>query len=125
MHIPVLKEKVIEILDPKENENFIDCTFGEGGHTKAILKKTAPNGKVLAVEIDPVLYEKGKELERKFKGRLILIHGSFKNLKAIVRAVNFSEIKGILFDLGVCSWHFESAKRGFSFKREEPLIMRY
>jgi 16S rRNA (cytosine1402-N4)-methyltransferase len=46
MHLPVLKEKVIEYLDPKKNENFVDCTFGEGGHTKEILKKNVPEGKV-------------------------------------------------------------------------------
>ena len=125
MHLPVLKEKVIEYLDPKENENFVDCTFGEGGHTKEILKKNKPEGKVLAIEIDPDLYEKGKELEKKFKGRLILKRGNFAELKRIVKEEKFSPVNGILFDLGISSWHLEKSQRGFSFKRDELLIMRY
>lgn len=125
MHLPVLKEKVIEYLDPKENENFVDCTFGEGGHTKEILKKNKPEGKVLAIEIDPDLYEKGKELEKKFKGRLILKRGNFAELKKIVKEEKFSPVNGILFDLGISLWHLEKSQRGFSFKRDELLIMRY
>ena len=125
MHLPVLKKKVIEYLDPKENENFVDCTFGEGGHTKEILKKNKPEGKVLAIEIDPDLYEKGKELEKKFKGRLILKRGNFAELKRIVKEEKFSPVNGILFDLGISSWHLEKSQRGFSFKRDELLIMRY
>jgi len=125
MHLPVLKEKVIEYLDPKENENFVDCTFGEGGHTKEILKRNGPKGKVLAIEIDPDLYEKGKKLEEKFKGRLILKNGNFSKLKEIVEKEKFWPVNGILFDLGISSWHLEESCRGFSFKRDEPLIMRY
>jgi len=125
MHLPVLKEKVIEYLYPKENENFVDCTFGEGGHTKEILKRNGPKGKVLAIEIDPDLYEKGKKLEEKFKGRLILKNGNFARLKEIVERENFWPVNGILFDLGISSWHLEESGRGFSFKKDEPLIMRY
>jgi 16S rRNA (cytosine1402-N4)-methyltransferase len=125
MHLPVLKKEVLEILDPKPNQNFVDATFGEGGHTIEILKRTKPKGKVLALEIDPVLFKKGKNLERKFQGRLILKNESFANLKEIVKKENFKEISGVLFDLGISSWHLEESKRGFTFKREEPLIMRY
>lgn len=125
MHLPVLKEKVIEYLDPKENENFIDCTFGEGGHTKEILKRNGPKGKVLAIEIDPDLYEKGREWEKTFKGRLILKNANFAQIKDIVRQENFRPVHGILFDLGISSWHFEESGRGFSFKKDELLIMRY
>ena len=52
MHIPVLQEEVIKYLDPKPNENFIDCTAGFGGHSSAILEKTAPKGKLLGIDID-------------------------------------------------------------------------
>ena len=50
MHVPVLKKEVLKYLDPKPNENFVDCTFGEGGHAKAILEKNGPEGKVLGIE---------------------------------------------------------------------------
>jgi len=125
IHIPVLKKEVIEYLVPKRNENFVDCTFGEGGHTIEILKRTEPRGKVLAIEVDPDLYKKGKILEKKFKGRLILKKGNFSELKKIVKEAKIERICGILFDLGISLWHIEKSKRGFSFLRDEPLIMRY
>ncbi len=52
IHKPVLLNEVLEYLNPKKNENFIDCTLGGGGHTKEILKKILPNGKVLAIDAD-------------------------------------------------------------------------
>jgi 16S rRNA (cytosine1402-N4)-methyltransferase len=123
MHIPVLQKEVIKYLDPKPNENFIDCTIGEGGHTLAILEKNKPNGKVLGIEIDPQLYENLKASE--IKNRLILVNDSFVNLKKIVEKYKFKSVNGILFDLGLSSWHLEKSGRGFSFQKNEPLDMRY
>jgi 16S rRNA (cytosine1402-N4)-methyltransferase len=78
MHIPVLKNEVIECLDPKANENFIDCTIGAGGHSFALLEKNRPNGKVLGIEIDPEMYA---NLRAKDCERLILVNNSYKNIK--------------------------------------------
>jgi len=127
MHIPVLQKEVLQYLNPKPNENFIDATCGEAGHTLAILEKTSPNGKILGIELDPELYRKLKEnLPRWHLGqRVILVNDSYSNLKAIVERENFKKVFGILFDLGLSSWHLEESKRGFSFLRNEPLDMRY
>ncbi|MDI6591538.1 MAG: 16S rRNA (cytosine(1402)-N(4))-methyltransferase RsmH [Patescibacteria group bacterium] len=130
IHIPVLQREVLKYLDPKPNENFIDCTIGEGGHALAILEKNKPNGKVLGIEIDPQLYEnlKASEIKNqklKIKKRLILVNDSFVNLKETVEREKFKSVNGILFDLGLSSWHLEESKRGFSFLRREPLDMRY
>mgnify|MGYP000001418129 CR=1 FL=1 len=125
MHIPVLKNEVIRSLNPKPNENFVDCTFGEGGHAIEILKRTSPHGKLLAIEIDPELCKKGEKLKEKFGERLILVNDSFENLKKIVKERKFKDISGILLDLGISSWHLEKSKRGFSFQKDEPLIMKY
>jgi len=115
-HISVLQKEVLERLDPKSNENFIDCTVGEGGHAAAVLEKTAPRGKVLGIDW---------QLRLKPQKRLILIEDNFANLKSIVERSRFGPVHGILFDLGYSSWHLEDSKRGFSFKRGEPLDMRY
>lgn len=125
MHIPVLQKEVLKYLDPKPNENFVDCTIGEGGHTLAILEKNKPNGKVLGIEIDPVLYQKMRSRMVKIQNRLILVNDSFVNLKEIVKRENFENISGILFDLGMSSWHLEESGRGFTFLKNEPLDMRY
>lgn len=121
-HIPVLKKEVIEYLDPKPNENFIDCTIGEGGHALAILERTAPKGKILGIECDPEL---SSQLKEKCLQRVILVNDSYINLKKIVEKEKFEPVSGILFDLGISSWHLEKSGRGFSFSKNEPLIMRY
>jgi len=121
-HIPVLKKEVLEYLAPKANENFIDCTIGFGGHTKAILKRIKPKGKVLGIERDPEIFKKLSSLKIE---RLVLVNGSYSDLKRIAKEYNFRPVSGILFDLGVSSWHFEESGRGFTFQKEEPLDMRY
>ncbi len=123
MHIPVLQKEVIQNLDPKPNENFIDCTAGFGGHTAAILEKNGPNGKVLGIDCDKEVISLLKSQTTKFKDRLILVNDSFTNLKEIAK--KFHSISGVLFDLGMSSWHMEGSGRGFSFLKSEPLDMRY
>lgn len=116
IHIPVLKKEVLGSLDPRPNENFIDCTLGEGGHTLAILEKIAPRGKVLGIDY---------QLRIRPQKRLILSEDNFANLKNIVKGCGFGPVHGILFDLGYSSWHLEESGRGFSFRKKEPLDMRY
>ncbi|MFH1780961.1 MAG: 16S rRNA (cytosine(1402)-N(4))-methyltransferase RsmH [Candidatus Nealsonbacteria bacterium] len=117
MHIPVLQKEVIKYLDPKPNENFIDCTFGQGGHSSAILEKNAPNGKILGIDLCLTLKVKHP--------RVVLVQDNFANLAEIVRQYKFKKVKGILLDLGYSSWHLEESKRGFSFQKKESLDMRY
>jgi len=122
-HTPVLKEKVIEYLNPRPNENYVDCTFGLGGHALSILEKNGPEGKVVGIEMDSDLY---KELKKKeFSKRLILVNDSYVNLKEIVEESGIDSVSGILFDLGMSSWHLEESGKGFSFKKNEKLDMRY
>ena len=120
MHIPVLQKEVVKYLDPKPNENFIDCTVGEAGHSMAILEKNGPKGKVLGIDRD-----KNQILKLKKTERLILVNDNFSNLKEIVKKEKFTSVSGILFDLGMASSHLEESGRGFSFLRKEPLDMRY
>ena len=126
MHISVLGKEAIQYLNPKPNENFVDCTFGWGGHTIEILKRNAPRGQVLAIELDPELL---KCLRQEFKyllgKRLILVHGNFADFKKIVAKYQFRPVNGVLLDLGMSSWHIEKSGRGFTFQKDEPLLMRY
>ncbi len=127
MHIPVLQKEVIEYLDPKPNENFIDCTLGFAGHTLAILEKNGPKGKVLGIDADAEVVKNTKYYiqNTKYKDRVVFACDNFVNLKEIVKREKFKNISGILFDLGMSSWHLEESGRGFSFLRNEPLDMRY
>lgn len=120
MHVPVLKQEVLEYLDPKPNENFVDATLGFGGHTEAILEKTGPRGKVLGIEWDPEAISRISKQER-----LILVNDSYSHLEEIVKREKFPKISGILFDLGMSSSQLEESKRGFSFQKNEVLDMRF
>jgi len=120
MHIPVLQKEVIKYIDPKPNENFIDCTLGEAGHSLAILEHNGPKGKVLGIDRDKDQISKLKPTER-----LILKNDNFVNLKEIAKEKKFASVSGILFDLGMSSGQLEESGRGFSFLKKEPLDMRY
>ena len=118
MHIPVLLNEIIEQIE--SNKNYVDCTLGFGGHSKEILKKNRPNGKVLGIEIDKEIFEKTIKDER-----LIAVNDSYVNLEKIVKKHNFKDISGILLDAGMSSYHIDLSGRGFSFNKDEPLLMNY
>lgn len=127
MHTPVLKEEVLKYLDPKPNQNFVDCTTGAGGHTFAILEKTAPHGKILAIDWDEEAAQRLAEIvkDKKLQKRIIIENENFADLLDIVMQNKFRPIHGILLDLGFSSDHLEDTKRGFSFQKNGPLDMRY
>lgn len=123
MHKPVLVKEVIKFLNPQRNQNFIDATYGFGGHSKELLKYIKPKGKILAFEWDPFLVELNKKNLMQEKN-IILKNANFTKIKKIVKELNFTKIKGVIFDLGISSWHLENSKRGFSFNKDEFLDMR-
>jgi len=127
IHTPVLQKEVLKYLDPKPNENFIDCTIGDGGHGLVILEAIEPDGKLLGLDWgqENIHRLKFKIQNSKFKKRLILVNDNFANLKEIVRREKFGPVSGILLDLGMSSWHLEESGKGFSFLRKEFLDMRY
>ena len=127
MHIPVLTDEVIEYLDPKPNKNFIDATLGNGGHTIALLKKIAPKGKVLALDLDSdaIVRVKEKAKQAKVQTRLQMVEENFSNIAKVARASKFKPVHGILFDLGLSLNQLQSSGRGFTFQKSEPLDMRY
>lgn len=120
MHIPVLQKEVLQYLNPKPNENFIDCTIGQAGHAQLILEKIGSGGKLLGIDLTA-------EVLGQIRGKknLILVCDNFAHLERIVKKQNFQPVSGILFDLGMSSWHLEKSGRGFTFQKEENLDMRY
>lgn len=125
-HVPVLQKEVLEKLDPKPNENFIDCTVDGGGHSLAILEKVKPKGRVLGIDLDSELVRRLETLKREHDlNNLVIVCGNYANLKEIVEKIEFGPVDGILLDLGMSSWQLEESGRGFSFQENEPLDMRY
>ncbi len=128
MHVPVLLKEVIYYLNPKPNENFIDATVGEAGHSLEILELTGPKGKLLGIDLSLEALKRATELKSTDKSlgdRLVLVNDSYIHLEKIVKENDIKPIQGILFDLGMCSWHLESSGKGFSYQKDEPLDMRF
>jgi 16S rRNA (cytosine1402-N4)-methyltransferase len=124
-HISVLKEEAIKYLNPKPNENFVDCTVNGGGHSMRILELNGSKGKLLGIDWDQEAIKKARIKTEKFKNRVILENDNFLNLKEIVKKNKFNNISGILLDLGFSSFHTDESERGFTFQKNEPLDMRY
>ncbi|MAG44963.1 16S rRNA (cytosine(1402)-N(4))-methyltransferase [bacterium] len=123
-HIPVLLNEVIEFLNPRKNENFIDCTLGAGGHAKEILSYTKPNGKLLGIDLDEDTIKLVKKNLSEFGKRVIFHKGNFANLLEIIREYDF-KAHGILLDLGMSSMQITQTGKGFSFRKNELLDMRF
>lgn len=127
MHVPVLLKEAIEILSPEKGEFFIDGTVGAGGHAEEILKRISPGGTLLGIDWDPEMLE---GTEKRFEGldlgsKKIFVKGNYADLPKILLGNHLPKADGMILDLGFSSWHIESSGRGFSFGKDEPLIMRY
>ena len=119
-HVPVLLPEVLAALAPKENERFIDGTFGGGGYTAAIL---AAGARVLAIDRDEETIAAGRALLDQ-SGRLSLVAGRFGELDRIAAGAGFVPADGVVLDIGVSSMQLDDPARGFSFQRDGPLDMR-
>ncbi|XP_072041894.1 12S rRNA N(4)-cytidine methyltransferase METTL15-like isoform X2 [Amphiura filiformis] len=125
-HTPVMLTEVLNFLDPKENQVFLDMTFGAGGHTEAILQQ-CDTSKVLALDRDPVAIELANTMAEKYgKDRLLPLLGRFSSLSKILKKQNISlgSLDGVLIDAGSSSMQFDTAERGFALSRDGPLDMR-
>jgi 16S rRNA (cytosine1402-N4)-methyltransferase len=123
-HKPALLKEVLQILNPRSNNNFVDATLGDGGHALAILDSTLPNGRLLGLDADDQGVLRAFERLKKYEGRLCLKNYNFSKLEQAVSESKISPISGILFDLGVSSWQLDSADKGFSFT-DNNLDMRF
>jgi len=123
-HIPVLLEPVLDGLCIKADGNYIDGTFGRGGHSKAILECLGPNGRLLAIDRDPQAHT---EIDKALAAdpRFELVRGEIAELEKIAaRRGLLGRVDGLLLDLGVSSPQLDAAERGFSFQSDGPLDMR-
>lgn len=125
VHIPVLLNEVIAALSPRPGGRYLDATFGGGGHTRAILAASGPDGRVLALDADPAAIERAGPLQRAYGARLVAVVANFVTLESQVRSAGLLPLHGALFDLGLSSDELSSAERGFSFRTPGPLDMRF
>ena len=118
-HIPALLEESIHGLDVKPDGTYVDVTFGGGGHSRAILSRLGPNGRLVGMDQD--MDACGNRLD---DDRFTFAHGNFAYLKNFLRYYGINGVDGILADLGVSFHHFDDVERGFTFRTDAPLDMR-
>ena len=116
--------QVIEVLRPAPGEVFLDGTVGGGGHAAALLERTAPDGRLIGLDVDDEsLAEAGERLAR-FGGRARLTQANFADMKTASESAGIAAVDGVLLDLGGSSHQFDTPERGFSFREDGPLDMR-
>ncbi len=118
-HFPVLLEESVDFLVHKKVGSYIDCTYGRGGHTQKILETISSNSQLTSFDKDSDAIEHANNIKNSnFK----IIQDSFSNIN---KYFSKDSVDGILYDLGTCSTHFDDASRGFSFRHNGPLDMRF
>jgi 16S rRNA (cytosine1402-N4)-methyltransferase len=123
-HVPVLYKEVLAWLQPRPDGRYIDATLGGGGHASGILAASAPNGRLLGLDADPEAIAFASDILRPFGERVVLKAANARHLEAIARPLGFSQVDGVLLDLGLSSRQLADAERGFSFSQDGPLDMR-
>ena len=116
-HFPVMLSEIIKIIAPSKGGLFVDCTFGGGSYSEAILK--FPNTKVIALDRDPAVISIAQTLKRKFKNRFEFHQSKFSQINKILKG----NVDTVIFDLGLSSIQLKNFKRGFSFKSKDSLDM--
>ena len=121
-HIPVLLNEMVQMLNPKDSNTYIDATFGTGGHTKLILQKASC--KVIGLDCDHNALLYSNNLKKNYQKQFTFINDNFKNIDTILKKMNILTVDGIIFDLGISSVQLDNKERGFSFLGDGPLDMR-
>ena len=121
-HVPVMLDEVMAVLAPRDDAIYVDATFGGGGYTAALLSRARCT--VYAIDRDEDAIARGQALAERFDGRLTLLHGRFSDMEELLAGHGVRRADGVAFDLGVSSFQFDEAERGFSFSHDGPLDMR-
>ncbi len=121
VHLSVLLQEAVLALAVKPGGVYVDATFGRGGHSREILARLGPQGRLLALDRDPAAIEAGQTI---VDGRFVLIHASFAHIGTVLDGLGIHELDGVLLDLGMSSPQLDEAERGFSFRYDAPLDMR-
>ena len=124
VHRPVLLEEAIRFLACRPGGLWVDGTLGAGGHAGAILRATAPDGRLLGCDRDPDVLESARLALRPFGERAIVRHADYRRIPGILDDLGLGPLDGFLLDLGVSSLQLDDPARGFSFRAEGPLDMR-
>ncbi len=124
-HQPVLYNEIIHLLRPHRAGRYVDCTVGAGGHAWGILQACEPDGLLLGFDVDTYALQLARKHLESFGNRATLVQSSFTNLSKELNSVGWHMVDGILLDLGISSMQLDIPERGFSFRKDALLDMRF
>jgi len=124
-HQPVLYHEIIHALQPVNKGFYVDGTLGAGGHARGILEASAPDGRLLGLDVDPQALALARKNLAPYGERARLRRASYDSLSEILHEIHWEEVDGILLDLGLSSMQLDTPERGFSFQQDAPLDMRF
>ncbi|MCX6702118.1 MAG: 16S rRNA (cytosine(1402)-N(4))-methyltransferase RsmH [Candidatus Zambryskibacteria bacterium] len=125
MHKSVLLHEVIDGLNIKKGDIFVDGTLGGGGHSEEVCKRFSDTVSIIGIDLDPDAILRAKERLNLLNQNIKYAQDSFRNIDTILDSLNIKQVDRILFDIGLSSNQFEDSGRGFSFQKDEPLIMSF
>jgi len=120
-HVTVLLNEAVDALEIASDGIYVDCTFGRGGHSRAILQRLGAQGRLIALDRDLAAVQVGQQIS---DSRFLMVHAHFSNLRQVLQAHGLDKVDGVLLDLGISSPQIDEAQRGFSFRQDGPLDMR-
>jgi 16S rRNA (cytosine1402-N4)-methyltransferase len=124
-HLPVLYQEILTAIQPISPGKYVDCTLGAGGHALGILEESSPDGQLLGFDLDPAAITIASQRLKNYAARTILVKASYTGLSDQLKRLKWKAVQGVLLDLGVSSMQFDRAERGFSFREDAPLDMRF
>jgi 16S rRNA (cytosine1402-N4)-methyltransferase len=124
-HHPVLYQEILTALAPFSPGSYVDGTLGAGGHAFGLLQSSIPAGELLGIDLDPVALDLAGQRLKEFGSRVHLVHGSYSDLLQHLKNLGWQHINGIVLDLGVSSMQLDRPEKGFSFRQDAPLDMRF
>ena len=123
LHQPIfLQEILAQLVQPKAR--YVDGTLGDGGHAKALLSASDEQSRLIGIDLDTEGHVRAKQELSSFGERVQVVHNTFANIDEVVKQASWESVTGILFDLGMSTHHLQ-AERGFSFKNQGSLDMRF
>lgn len=125
MHVPVLLKEVIHYLDLQPGDTILDATVDGGGHAAAVCEHIGPNGKIIGIDQDLNIIHAAEIKFQKSKCKIILVNGNFRDLDKLIIPLKIKKLDGAIFDLGMSTLQLKESGRGFSFQKDEPLLMTF
>jgi 16S rRNA (cytosine1402-N4)-methyltransferase len=125
MHQPVLPAETIAALAPRAGGLYLDGTVGLGGHAELLLRASTPDGRLVGLDRDQQALAEARGRLSRFGDRATLVHASYAEASAVLHDLGIAQVDGLLLDLGVSSLQLDDAARGFSFRHDAPLDMRF